>query len=161
MFEVGEIVFCKLRGTGVVQAIEQRTLLGEEKECMVIQMHFPEIVIMIPLDRLENSGFRKISDIHELEKVETILSSKEVSCDYDIDIKKRIKDNQQKLATGSLIECSEVVRDLNHMEKVKPLNNMEKNLLMQATKLLVDEVAVLKKQSNEETKEDILSMMIC
>ncbi|MBC8581811.1 CarD family transcriptional regulator [Zhenhengia yiwuensis] len=38
MFEIGEIVFCPLRGSGVIEAIERRTMLGETREYVIIQM---------------------------------------------------------------------------------------------------------------------------
>lgn len=159
MFKIGEVVFCKLRGSGVVEGVETQTLLGEEKECMVIQMKFPELVIRIPVDRIEQSGFRKISSLDKLVEVETILSSEKVENGYTIDAKKRNKENQEKLATGDFPKCSEVVRDLTHMDQIKPLNNIEKNMLMQAKRLLVDEFAIIKSISTEVAEQQLNKLM--
>ncbi|MGL4798981.1 MAG: CarD family transcriptional regulator [Cellulosilyticaceae bacterium] len=161
MFEVGQVIFYTLRGTGIVQEIAPQTLLGEEKECMIVKMHFPEVVMRVPVDRIDKLGIREISNLDELAKVEDILGSEEVSCDYNMDIKMRIKENQQKLATGSFVLCSEVVRDLTRMEVIKSLNNMEKNILAQATNFLVTEVAVIKQIKLEKAKEEILNKIKC
>lgn len=150
MFDVGEIVFCPLRGSGVVEAIEMRTMLNETKEYFIIQMKNPSITMMIPSDRMGKSDFRKISEIESWHEVEKLLAQKEVEVSHAQDIKMRTKKNQEKLATGGFLGCSEVVRDLACMEAIKPLNSVERSLLVQAKKLLADEVALIKEISTEE-----------
>lgn len=150
MFKVGEVVFCAMRGIGVVEAIEMREVLNESREYIIIQMKSPQLVMMIPTDRVDASGFRKISDKDAVDAVENILIQKNIEVDYSMDNKKRTKYNQEKLTSGSFLSCSEVYRDLICMEKSKPLNNVEKTLLMQARKFLVDEIATIKNISTQE-----------
>lgn len=152
MFKIGEVVFCPKRGIGVVEAVETRTMLDESKEYMIVRMKSPELTMMIPTDRIDISGFRAINNMEEAEKVALVLTNKQVQVDHSMDIKKRIKQNQEKLSSGSFLECSEVVRDLTCMEKIKSLNNSERTLLMQAKKFLIDEFAVIKQMSNQEAE---------
>ena len=159
MFEIGEVVFCPKRGSGVVEAIEERTMLNESKEYMIIQMKTPQITMMIATDKLDTSCFRKISNNEEVDKLEALLHGTEVDIDYSIDAKKRTKLNQDKLTEGSFVACGEVVRDLSRMEKIKPLNNAEKNLLMQAKHLLADEYAVVKQMGTDEAKVAIGNLL--
>ncbi len=155
MFKVGEVVFCPKRGVGIVEAIETRTMLDAPREYVVIHMKSPELTMMIPIERIDESGFRVINDVEEANKLEEILTNKEIQIDHSIDIKNRIKQNQEKLSSGSFLECGEVVRDLSCMEKVKSLNSSERTLLMQAKRLLVDEFAIIKKLSEKEAEYTI------
>ena len=141
-----------MRGSGVVEAIETRTMLNESNEYVIIQMKDPSITMMIPTDRAETSRFRRISDREEVTKVEAILSKKDKELNYSTDIKLRSKQNQEKLSSGSLVECSEVVRDLTCVDHIKPLNNMERTVLGQAKKLLLDELSIIKNISIEEAE---------
>ncbi|MBU3803711.1 MAG: hypothetical protein H9872_02980 [Candidatus Cellulosilyticum pullistercoris] len=153
MFKVGENVFCPMRGTGIVEAIEERCMLDEVKEYFIINMKCPELTMMIPTDKIATSGFRAINDECVADEVMSILENKETDIDYSVDIKQRIKQNQEKLSSGLLIECSEVVRDLAIMENERPLNNSERMIFMQAKRLLLDELATIKHISDEEVEE--------
>lgn len=155
MFKVGETVFCPMRGSGIVEAIEARTMLNESREYVVIHMKSPDIMMMIPTERIGESGFRRVDDEETAKKVTELLVSKEVQVDYSMDIKQRMKKNQAKLSSGSFIECGEVVRDLSCMEQIKSLNNSEKTTLLQAKRLLVDEFAIIKRISEIEAKSII------
>ena len=152
MFEIGEIVFCPLRGSGVIEARERRTMLGETREYVIIQMKEPGLVIMIPTERIDQSGFRKVNNQEEADKVQAILYKKEVELDYSVDARQRTKQNQEKLSSGSFISCSEVVRDLTCMEYTKSLSSIERTILMKARRLLLDELSIIKHISLEEAE---------
>lgn len=153
MFKVGESVFCPMRGSGIVEAIEERTMLNEVNEYFVIHMKSPDLTMMVPTDRITVSGFRAISDESVVEQAMSILKNKEIDIDYSLDIKQRIKQNQEKLSSGLFVECSEVVRDLALMEHEKALNNSERMILMQAKRLLLDELTVIRDISDEEAEQ--------
>ncbi|MGL4362485.1 MAG: CarD family transcriptional regulator [Cellulosilyticaceae bacterium] len=159
MFKIGEHVFCPMRGSGVIEAIEERTMLSETREYVIIHMKFPDAIMMVPTDRIETSGFRTVQTEEDVEKVEKLLSEKKVEVGYDIDIKQRIKINQGKLSTGSFIDCGEVVRDLACMEQIKVLNNSERTLLMQAKRLLADELSIIKNMTDEDAKTKIETLL--
>ncbi|PHV71242.1 hypothetical protein CS063_06000 [Sporanaerobium hydrogeniformans] len=159
MFKVGEVVFCPMRGSGVVEAIEVRTMLGESREYVIIQMKDQNVLMMVPTEKIHKSGFRRMNTLEEADKVENILFKKEVDIDYSIDIKKRIKQNQEKLLSGSFMSCSEVVRDLSCMETIKTLNNMERNILSQAKRLLLDEFSNIKAISTEKAEKIINKLL--
>ena len=159
MFKVGETVFCPMRGSGIVEAIETRTMLDEAKEYVVIHMKSPDVMMMIPTERIDESGFRMVNDEEAINKVLELLTHKEVQIDYSMDIRQRMKENQAKLSSGSFIECGEVVRDLSCMEQVKSLNNSEKTTLLQAKRLLVDEFAIIKRISEIEAQNIIEELL--
>lgn len=154
MFKVGEVVFCPMRGSGVVEAIEMRTMLDESREYVIIHMKSPD-VMMIPTERVATSGFRRVGSEEAANEMMALLTHKEVDIDHSTDVKQRVKQNQAKLATGSFMECGEVVRDLSCMEQVKTLNNSEKTILLQAKRLLADELAIIKQISEVEATKMI------
>lgn len=155
LFKIGEIVFCPMRGIGVVEAVEERTMLNETKEYVIFQMKEPSIIMMIPKDKLERSGFRKLNSEKEADQVDQILSHEKIDISYAIENKIRTKKNQEKLSSGSFVQCSEVVRDLSCMDRVKTLNSMEKNMLSQAKRFLLGEYALIKQLTEKEAESQI------
>lgn len=152
MFKVGEVVFCPLRGSGVVQAIETRKMLNESNEYVIIHMKDPSIVMMITTDKVDKSGFREVNTVEVAERVENILRERCIGEDLSKDMRMRVKQNHEKLSSGSFISCGEVVRDLTYMEHTKPLNHMEKTMLLQAKKLLLDEFSIIKNMTLKEAE---------
>ena len=150
--EIYSVINRLLRGSGVIEAIERRTMLGETREYVIIQMKEPGLVIMIPTERIDQSGFRKVNNQEEADKVQAILYKKEVELDYSVDARQRTKQNQEKLSSGSFISCSEVVRDLTCMEYTKSLSSIERTILMKARRLLLDELSIIKHISLEEAE---------
>lgn len=152
MFEVGEAVFCPLRGCGIVKAIELRTMLNESKEYVIIEMTEPNVVIMVPCEKIGESNFRRINEASEVDKLAAILLNEETDTSYLVDNKLRTKKNREKLASGIFRQCGEVVRDLSCMEHIKALNQLEKTMLAQAKKLLLEELSMIKHISVKEAE---------
>ena len=150
MFQVGDQVFCPMRGSGIVEAIEERQMIGEKQEYFIIQMQDTDMTIMVPTDRVNKSKFRYISDEETVNEVLATFSKKNISFDPSIPQKQRVKDNQAKLSSGTFAEYGEVVRDLMTIQKEKPLNASENSILMDARRLFLDELRVIKEISKEE-----------
>lgn len=150
MFEVGDQVFCPMRGTGIVEAIEERQMIGEKQEYFIIQMQDSSMTIMVPTDRVSKSKFRFISDADTVDKVLANFRKENSSLDPSIPQKQRMKDNQAKLSSGTFAEYAEVVRDLMTIQKAKSLNASENSILMDARRLFIDELTLTKDISKEE-----------
>lgn len=150
MFEVGDQVFCPMRGSGIVEAIEERQMIGEKQEYFIIQMQDSSMTIMVPTDRVNKSKFRFISDADTVDKVLATFAKENTSFDPSIPQKQRMKDNQAKLSSGTFAEYGEVVRDLMTIQKEKPLNASENSILMDARRLFLDELSLIKALSKEE-----------
>lgn len=155
MFEVGDRVFCPLRGSGVVEAIEERTMLDEAKEYCIIQLQGSNMTVMVPTDRLNDSRFRPISNRNLVEAVFKYFEEKEEPEDMSLPSKERIKVNQAKLSNGTLADCGEVVKCLTFAQKEKSLNNNERAMLLDARKLLSDEISMIQAIPQEQVVEKI------
>lgn len=150
MFQVGDLVFCPMRGCGTVEAIEERSMLDQIQEYFIIQLNSSSMTIMVPTDRVRTSRFRHISDVSTADAVLSILGNKNVILDTAIPPKQRFKHYQAKLISGSLEEYGEVIRDLTYIQKGKSLNSGERSILMDAKKLLLDEISTIKQISKEQ-----------
>lgn len=150
MFQVGDLVFCPMRGCGIVEAIEERSILNQIQEYLIIQLYTSNMTIMLPTDRVSTSRFRHISDVSTADAVLSILSNKNVTIDTTIPPKQRFKHYQSKLVSGSLKEYGELIRDLTYIQKGKSLNSGERSILMDAKKFLLDEISVIKHISKEQ-----------
>ncbi|MGE6600105.1 CarD family transcriptional regulator, partial [Lysinibacillus fusiformis] len=56
----------------------------------------------------------------------------------------RYKVNTDKINTGKIQECTEVVRDLIRMKKEQGLNSSEKKMLDNAHEFLISELVLIK-----------------
>jgi CarD family transcriptional regulator len=60
--------------------------------------------------------------------------------------------NTDKLKTGKIQECTEVVRDLIRMKKEKVLNTNEKKMLDNAHEFLISELGLIKGITENQIK---------
>lgn len=160
MFKVGDKVSCPLRGCGIVEVIEEKTILDKVQDYLVVKMLNTSMTIMIPTARLDSSPFRLISDHDTLKTALTILEEKEPSSIALLPAKQRIQRNTLKISAGSLNDYAEVVRDLTFAQKAKPLNSGEKSMLMNATKFLADEIALIENRSKEEVTHMLSTLLV-
>ncbi|MGL6173178.1 MAG: CarD family transcriptional regulator [Cellulosilyticaceae bacterium] len=159
MFQVGDQVFCPMRGSGIVEAIEEREMLGNIQEYFIIKLTTSGMTVMIPTEGTIKSKFRLISDTKLAEEVLDTLSDEENPIDKLVSIKERLKINQVKLKAGTFADCGEVIKSLTCFQKIKALNNSERVLLMDARKLFIDELSLIKAISKEEANSMLDSLL--
>ncbi|MBU5590199.1 transcription factor YdeB [Clostridium sp. MSJ-4] len=159
LFEIGDKVVYPMQGAGIIKNIEEKEFSGEKQEYYIIKMLKSNMEIMIPLDRISHSNLRLISDSSTLSSVLFSFQTKDSSNEEILPSKQRYQTNMQKLKSGSLKESAEVFYDLTLINKEKPLNSSEKQMLMNARKFLIDEMTLIKKISENEA-EDLLDSSI-
>ena len=60
MFAVGDKIVYPMHGAGVVQAIEQHELAGENVDYLVMMILLSDMRVMVPLKNVERVGLRHI-----------------------------------------------------------------------------------------------------
>ncbi|MDP4107935.1 MAG: CarD family transcriptional regulator, partial [Bacillota bacterium] len=55
MFHVGDTIVYPMQGVGVIEAIEEKEILGEKHRYYMIQMLIKGMQIMIPIDKVQKS----------------------------------------------------------------------------------------------------------
>ena len=150
LFEIGENVIYPMHGAGIIKAVEEKEFSGEIQQYYVIKMSISKMQIMIPTDKILSSSIRRVTDIIELKKILHIFQHGE--SDKLLPWRQRYKVNTDKVKTGKIQECAEVVRDLMRMKKEKALNTSEKEMLAHAHEFLISELGLIKGITENQIK---------
>jgi CarD family transcriptional regulator len=150
MYKLGSKVVYPLHGVGVINSIEDKTVLGETRSYYIIKLAISDMTVMIPTERSDQLGLRLIVTDHDVRKALKIINSEKA--DMDEDWKTRYQHNFEKIKSGSIFDVAEVVRNLFHRNKIKELSIMEKKLYENAYRLLVDEISYVKEMEKEEVQ---------
>mgnify|MGYP002682873580 CR=1 FL=1 len=157
-FTIGETVVYPNHGAAVIEALETRTIKGEEKLYLVLRIVGQnDLVVRVPACNLDLVGVRDVVDADGLERVFTVLRAPHA--EEPTNWSRRYKANLEKLASGDVIKVAEVVRDLWRRDKDRGLSAGEKRMLAKARQILVSELALAEK-TNEEKAESILDEVL-
>ncbi len=150
MFNVGDKVVYPMHGAGIIDAIEEKDILGEKQAYYILKMP-GEVKVMVPTAKAEQVGVRNIINKSEAEKVFTVLESNET--EMSMNWNKRYRDNMDKMKSGSIYEVADVVRNLSFKQKEKGLSTGEKKMLNNAKQILVSELVLTEHSSKDEIEE--------
>ena len=72
MFAIGDKVVYPVHGAGIIEAIEKKEVLGEEKDYYVLRICSDNMNVMVPVDNSMELGMREIIDISYVEGIVSI-----------------------------------------------------------------------------------------
>ncbi|MED4462545.1 CarD family transcriptional regulator [Metabacillus fastidiosus] len=150
LFQIGDNIVYPMHGAGIIKAIEEKEISGEKQQYYVIKMLISNMQVMIPTGKILSSSIRPVTDIIALMHIINIFHHGE--SDRLLPWKQRYKVNTDKIKTGKIQECTEVVRDLMRIKKEKALNTSEKKMLDNAHKFLISELALIKGITENQIK---------
>lgn len=150
LFQIGDNIVYPSHGVGIIKAIEEKEISGEKQQYYVIKMLIGNMQVMIPAGKIVSSRIRPITDIIALKHIIHIFQHGE--SDRLLPWKQRFKVNTEKIKTGKILECTEVVRDLMRMKKEKALNSSEKKMLNNAHEFLISELGLIKGITEKQIK---------
>ncbi len=153
MFQIGDKVAYPMHGAGIVENIEDKYILGENRSYYIIRILHGNMQVMVPVKGSAGVGLRSIVGPDEIREVFNVLGS--ASTPMDDNWNRRNRDNMSKLKTGDLREVAEVVRNLVRSDRVKKLSTGEKKLLNNAKQILSSEMTL----TNGITQEEALMMI--
>ena len=147
MFKVGDKIVYPMHGAGVIETIEERSILDERQSYYIIKMP-GEVKVMVPTAKAEEIGVRNIIDKETAGKVINVLEqdSTEMSMKWN----KRYRDNVEKMKSGDIFEVADIVRNLSFKQKDKGLSTTEKKMLLNAKQILVSELVLAESKGKEE-----------
>jgi CarD family transcriptional regulator len=157
MFHVGDTIVYPMQGVGVIEAIEEKEILGEKHKYYMIKMLIKGMQVMIPIDKVQKSRIRLVEDVLTLEHVLDIFQYGQT--DITLSMKERYKVNTEKLRSGNIEEGAEVVRDLMRLNKKKSLNSSEKQMLNSARKIFIGELGIIR-GITENQANDLLNKKV-
>jgi CarD family transcriptional regulator len=156
MFNIGDRIVYPMHGAGVIEAIEEKDILGEKQSYYILKMP-GEVKAMVPVLKAKDIGIRSIIDKETAGKVISVLEEK--STEMSMNWSKRYRDNMEKMKSGDIYEVADVVRNLSFKQKEKGLSTGEKKMLLNAKQILVSEL-VLAEHSDRSYIEDLVENKI-
>lgn len=150
MFQIGENIIYPMHGAGIIKAVEEKEILGEKQQCFVIKMTIGNVQITIPKDKISNSSIRPVTNIIDLKHIIHIFQHGKT--DELLPWRQRYKVNTDKVKTGKILECAEVVRDLLRMKEENALNTSEKEMLNNTHQFLMSELGLIKGITENQIK---------
>jgi CarD family transcriptional regulator len=155
LFQIGDKIVYPMHGAGVIEAIEEKEILGEKRLYYV--MNFRNMQVMFPIGKTSNIGIRQVVDSDILENVLTIFNHGE--SDPTPNQNQRYRINMKKMMSGDIYEGAQVIRDLIRIGKKRVLATGDKKMLDNAQQILISEL-VLVKGIAEEQAANLLNQVI-
>ena len=149
MFRAGDRLLHPLHGVGTVEKVVKQEVLGQTQEYYCVALTLKRMKVMVPTDKCEEIGVRKITKSAQIEEVFSSVKCKKCT-DMPTNWNRRYKYNLDKIKTGDLKEAAEVFRSLRQKEKKKGLSMGEKKMLDNVRQLLVGEYAYSKNLKMED-----------
>jgi CarD family transcriptional regulator len=156
-FTVGETVVYPHHGAALIEAIETRSIRGEDKLYLVLKVAQGDLTVRVPAENAEYVGVRDVVGADGLERVFEILKAPHT--EEPTNWSRRYKANVEKIASGDVNKVSEVVRDLWRRDRERGLSAGEKRMLAKARQILVSELA-LAEHTNEDKAEALLDEVL-
>ena len=153
-FSVGEMAVYPAQGVAEVVGVEETEISGTVISFYVLKIMDSDMRIMVPLAKAQEVGLRQIIEEDEISEVFDILKEKEVHVDKQT-WNRRYRGFMEKIKTGSLFEVAEVYRDLYRLKSTKTLSFGERRMLDTAKNLIVKELSVARKISENKMEREI------
>jgi CarD family transcriptional regulator len=152
IFKVGDTVVYPHHGAALIEAIETRSIKGEQKEYLVLKVAQGDLTVRVPADNAEYVGVRDVVGQEGLDKVFQVLRAPHT--EEPTNWSRRYKANLEKLASGDVNKVAEVVRDLWRRDQERGLSAGEKRMLAKARQILVGELALA--ENTDDAKAEII-----
>jgi CarD family transcriptional regulator len=155
LFQIGDKIVYPMHGAGVIDAFEEKEILGEKQFYYV--MNIRNMQVMVPREKTSGLGIRQVVDLDILESVLKDFNLEE--SDTTLNHNQRYRINMNKMKSGDIFEGAQVIRDLMRIGKKKTIGTGDKMMLDNARQILISEL-VLVKGIDQEQAVDLLNQFI-
>jgi CarD family transcriptional regulator, regulator of rRNA transcription len=138
-FQAGDKVIYPNHGLGVVERIEEKTILGTTCGFYHLRIIANETTVLVPTANADEVGLRRAISDEEVERLFGRLGDGKI--DDHQNWKGRFKDNSDKMRSGSIFDMADVLKSLTFLARSKSLSFREKRMLDRARALIVTEVS--------------------
>ncbi|SHK49903.1 CarD family transcriptional regulator [Desulforamulus aeronauticus] len=153
MFHIGDKVLYPMHGAGIIEAIEEREILGNKQLYYVMSIR--SMQVMFPMDTI-----LKIRPIVDSDVVDDVITNfHDGESDTSLNPNQRYRCNMNKIRTGDIYQGAEVIRDLIRMSKKRALSTGDKAMLDNAQQILISEV-ILAKGIPQEQALDLFNQVV-
>jgi len=148
MYSVGDKVVYPHHGAGMITGIEQRVVLGRQRDYLTIQILHNHMTAMVPVENADRAGLRRVVGTEVVDEVLAVLGSRPTRMPKNWS--HRYKHNRDKLKTGDIFEVAEVVRNLAISHAARDLPTGEKQLFTKAKRILASELMYARDLDEDE-----------
>jgi len=153
-FKVGDKAVYPAQGVAEVVSIEEKDIAGNRQKFYVLRILDTDRKIMVPVNNARNVGLRPPISETEIREIFEILRERTVAFDNQT-WNRRYRGFMDKIKTGSVFDVAEVMRDLYRLKAEKSLSFGERRMLETARTLIVKEIAVARRKSEEKVRAEI------
>ena len=153
-FRVGDKAVYPAQGVAEVINIEERDIAGQRTRFYVLRILDTDRKIMVPVRNAQTVGLRQVISEGEIREIFEILGERTVAFDNQT-WNRRYRGFMDKIKTGSIYDVAEVMRDLYRLKYEKSLSFGERRMLDTARGLIVKEIAVARRKSEEQILQEI------
>ena len=144
-FQVGDKVIYPNHGLGIVERIEEKTILGTTCGFYHLRIVANDTTVLVPVSNVDGVGLRRAITDDEVERLFGLLGDGKI--DNHQNWKGRFKDNSDKMRSGSIYEVADVLKSLTFLAKSKSLSFREKRMLDRAKFLIISEVSEVMRET--------------
>jgi CarD family transcriptional regulator len=152
-FEVGDKVIYPNHGLGIVERIEDKTILGTTCGFYHLRIAANDTTVLVPVSNVDGVGLRRAIGDQEVERLFGLLGDGKI--DNHQNWKGRFKDNSDKMRSGSIYEVADVLKSLTFLAKSKSLSFREKRMLDRAKFLIISEVSEVMRETALAIEEKV------
>jgi CarD family transcriptional regulator len=156
-FDVGTNVIYPVHGVAAIVGRELRVVDGEEQTYLVLRVtgeaRTDDLTLLVPEDRADELGVRHAISPEDADGILELLAVRapRVPSNWS----RRFKNHQEKLRSGDLFACAEVVRNLALRQMIQPLAAAETAMYRNARYNLVSELGLTWGISDEEAADRV------
>ena len=144
-FQIGDKVIYPNHGLGVVERIEDKTILGTTCGFYHLRIVANDTTVLVPVANVDGVGLRRAISDDEVERLFGQLGDGKI--DNHQNWKGRFKDNSDKMRSGSIYEVADVLKSLTFLAKSKSLSFREKRMHDRAKFLIIAEVSEVMRET--------------
>jgi CarD family transcriptional regulator len=152
-FQVGDKVIYPNHGLGIVERIEDKTILGTTCGFYHLRIVANETTVLVPVANVDGVGLRRAINDGEVDRLFGLLGDGKI--DNHQNWKGRFKDNSDKMRSGSIYDVADVLKNLTFLAKSKSLSFREKRMLDRAKFLIISEVSEVVRQNATEIEAKV------
>lgn len=153
-FKVGDKAVYPAQGVAEVISIDEKDIAGSRQRFYVLRILDTNRKIMVPVSNADAVGLRQVISEQEIREIFDILKERTIGFDTQT-WNRRYRGFMDKIKTGSVFDVAEVMRDLYRLKAEKSLSFGERQMLEKARGLIVKEIAVARRKSEEKVQAQI------
>lgn len=150
MFQIGDKIVYPLHGVGVIEAIEEKEVLGKNTVYFIVNIPQKRMQIMIPVEKVESLGIREVVEPAVLENVLKSFHLGDTAPIIYENQRYRNDINKKRIRSGDIYKGAEIIRDLMRMHQRCKLGKDDANMLSDARQMFISELMQVKSITEEQ-----------